>query len=183
MRQGTKREIRKAPALSLRSRLVLGTALATSAFLGGYRGYVRRAFAACVGEGGTYICSDETDHDADAHRRAADGDDGQCGDIPGFSIDTRVDNEGTGGDAFTLTGTGGLTFTDNINSLIAGQSAGIAARNNGSGALSITTTGTVVGTATSSRRSGEVIGGQGITAMQLRRQYQSNDQRSGCDWC
>ena len=112
MRQGTKREIRKAPALGLRSRLVLGTALATSAFLGGYRGYVRRAFAACAVEGGIYVCRDELTETQTLTGTPLTVTTANGGDIPTSASTTRVDNEGSGGDAFTLTGTDGLTFTD-----------------------------------------------------------------------
>ncbi|MCA0012043.1 autotransporter [Mesorhizobium sp. B292B1B] len=144
MRQGAKLRNTDGPALSLRHRFVLGSALATSAFLGGYRGYVRRASADCTLLGGTYTCG------GTLTAEQALPDEPQpltVTTVPGFSIDTRLASEGSGGNAFTLTGTGGLTFTDNYSSTIVGQLNGIEARNNGGGALSITTTGTVMGTA------------------------------------
>ena len=103
-------------ALHVGRQLVLGTALATSAFMGGYRGYVRRAYAACVPVGGHLHLQRTADHDADAHRRPADGDDG-----PWFQHQTAT------GNAFTLTGTGGLTFTDLNQSAITGADTGIEA--------------------------------------------------------
>src|SRR4051812_44796051 len=60
MNQGINCRRTNGSALGLRGRLALGTALATSAFVGGYRGYVRRAFADCVGSLGSYICSGVT---------------------------------------------------------------------------------------------------------------------------
>lgn len=56
--------------------------------------------------------------------------------------------ETTTGDAFTLTGTGGLTFTEaaGSSSTITGSLTGIDATNTGSGALTITNNGTVTGT-------------------------------------
>lgn len=122
-------------ALGLRRRLVLGTALATTAFMGGYRGYVRRAYAACTGPaGGPYICSG-----AVTTTQALTGAPLTVTTAPGFSIDTT----GSGGNAFTLTGTGGLTFTDSNSSNITAAYNGIYARNNGAGVLGITSTGTV----------------------------------------
>ncbi|PVZ82825.1 hypothetical protein C9426_28295, partial [Serratia sp. S1B] len=59
--------------------------------------------------------------------------------VAGFGIETSADN------AFTLTGTGGLSFTDNYQSNIVGTEKGIEGYNFGSGTLSITTTGLVVG--------------------------------------
>lgn len=141
MRQGAIRGVRNAPGLGLRSRLVLGTALATSAFVGGYRGYLRRAFADCAGAGGTYTCSGVTTQTQTLPVSPPPGVLTVTTD-PGFSIDTT----GTGGNAFTLTGNGGLAFTDYNLSTITGYLNGISADNSGSGALSITVTGTVTGT-------------------------------------
>ncbi|MBZ9873170.1 hypothetical protein LB542_20185, partial [Mesorhizobium sp. BR1-1-9] len=120
----------------LRRHLLLGTALATSAFIGGYRGYVRRAYAGCTGGGGTYTCGDTT-----TTTQTLTGTPLVVTTAPGFSIDTT----GPGGSAFLLSGTNGLTFTDNNQSTITGAVLGIYARNDGSGALSITATGTVTG--------------------------------------
>ena len=119
MRQGMKREMTNGPALSLRNRLVLGTALATSAFVGGYRGYVRRAFADCTGAGGTYTCSVAT---TTTQTLPPDGTAVlTVTTAPGFTIDTRTVSGGSGGNAFTLNGTGGLTFTDDNLSTITGR--------------------------------------------------------------
>jgi len=142
MKRGARRDGTKAPALSLQSRLVLGTAIATSSFLGGYRGYVRRAFADCdpVGSPGHYACSGMP-----TQTQTLTGTPLMVTTSPGFKIDT------TGGYALDLRGTGGLTFSDvdhfgNPNfSIITGQ-GGIKASNNDSGNLSITTTGPVTGT-------------------------------------
>ncbi|MCI5077436.1 hypothetical protein, partial [Oricola sp.] len=59
--------------------------------------------------------------------------------IDGFGIDTRS----SGGDALTLSGTGGLTFTDAYVSQIYADDTGINATNDGSGSLSVTSTGFV----------------------------------------
>src|SRR4029079_6450066 len=121
-------------ALDLRQRLVLGTALATSAFMGGY---VRRAYAACTGPaGGPYICIG-----AVTTTQALTGTPLSVTTVPGFGIDTSI----SGGNAFTLKGTGGLIFTDSYSSIITGQVFGISAQNYGAGDLLITTTGTVTG--------------------------------------
>ena len=61
---------------------------------------------------------------------------------PGFGIDTT----NTGGDALNLVTSGSnLTFTDNNASTIIGANNGIYAINQGTGALSITSNGTVIG--------------------------------------
>ena len=103
----------------LRSRLVLGTALATSAFLGGYRGYVRRAFA-------DLRRSRAAPTSAAARRRRRRRSHGTPLTVttaPGFTIDTAVAG-GSGGNAFTLTGArAGLTFTDDNGSTITGASS------------------------------------------------------------
>jgi autotransporter family porin len=53
----------------------------------------------------------------------------------------------TSGEALVLIGTNGTSFTDNGNaSTITGATDGIDARNDGTGALSVTSTGTVTGT-------------------------------------
>ncbi len=118
--------------MSLHSRLALSTALA-SIVLGGYGG--RKAYAACSGAAGTYTCSGvltTTQNLAGIPLNVTTD--------PGFGITTLA------GNAFTLTGTGGLTFADNNYSTISGNDYGIWARNYGAGVLSITTTGTVEGT-------------------------------------
>ncbi|WP_184871678.1 hypothetical protein [Mesorhizobium sangaii] len=157
MRQGTKLGNTDGPALGLRNRLVLGAALATSAFLGGYRGYVRRAYAACSGAGGTYTCTGVT-----TTTQTLPG-------SPPAVLNVTTDNtfsiSTAAGNALTLTGTGGLTFSDYASgdpnfSTITGFVSGIVARNHSSGALSITTTGTVTGNNLSSPG----FGGIGIYA-------------------
>jgi hypothetical protein len=122
------------PALGLPGRFALGTALATSAFVGSY---VRRAYAACVGSLGTYVCSA-----ANVTTQTLTGTPLTVTTLPGFSINTAA------GNAFSLTGTNGLTFTDNNGSTISGAVAGISGQNSGTGALSITTTGAVTGATT-----------------------------------
>lgn len=115
-------------------RLVLGTAFATSAFLGGYRGYIRRGYAQCAGGGGTYNCSGSL-----ATTQTLTGTPLIVTTNPGFGITTGA------GNAFTLTGTGGITITDTNTSAITGAGHGIRGTNNTSGAFSITTTGAVTG--------------------------------------
>jgi autotransporter family porin len=109
---------------------VLGTALATTAFMGGYRGYVRRAYAACTGPvGGPYLCSGTL-----TTTQTLTGTPLTVTTAPGFSINTAA------GNAFTLKGTGGLAFTDSNSSSIAGQDFGLFANNYGAGELVITAT-------------------------------------------
>lgn len=65
----------------------------------------------------------------------------------GFSVDTTA--PGSGGNAITITTASGVTddttFNDNYSSSITGADHGVFAENFGSGALSITTSGTVIG--------------------------------------
>ncbi len=121
-----------------RRRLALSTALASAALVGyGTRG----AYAgACLLNVGTYECSGAAA--AGDVTQTLSGAPLNVTTDPGFGIDTSL----TGGDAFTLDGTGGLTFTDNNNSAITGVVDGIDADNAGGGVLSITTTGQVTGT-------------------------------------
>ncbi len=119
----------RAPAL--RRRLVLGTALATSAFVGGY---VRRAYAACVSSAGTYTCSG-----AQMTTQTLSGAPLVVTTGAGFDINA------ASGNALSLIGTDGLAFTDTHGSTITGDYSGISALKTGSGALSITATGTVTG--------------------------------------
>lgn len=107
---------------------LLGTVAAGALCFGG------RAYAACVGAGGTYSCSD-----ALTTTQTLTGTPLTVTTTPGFSIVT------VAGDAFTLTGTGGLSFTDDYFSTIAGAINGISAINDISGLLTITTTGAVTG--------------------------------------
>jgi autotransporter family porin len=120
---------------NIRRQLFLGTTMLGPLLLG----YGRRAYAgSCAGAGGTYTCSGA----------AAGGDTTQnlngtpltVTTNPGFGISTGANP------AFSLTGTGGLSFTDANTSSIAGSTIGIYGKNTGSGVLSITTTGTVAGT-------------------------------------
>jgi len=115
---------------SLRARLAMGTALTTMA-LCGYGG--RTAYAACSGSGGTYLCSG-----ALTTPQALTGAPLNVSTDPPFSINTS-------GDAFTLTGTGGVTFTDNYGSAVTGSGYGIVATNATSGDITITSTGPVTG--------------------------------------
>ena len=117
---------------------MLGTALATSAFVGGYRGYVRRAYAACAPTAGTYLCSGVTTTTQKLP--------GSPGGVLTVTTDNTFDIDTPVGDALTLTGTGGLTFSDPNFSTITGAVNGIVARNSTSGALSISATGVVTGT-------------------------------------
>ena len=119
----------------IRRQLFLGTAMLGSLFLG----YGRRAYAgSCTGAGGTYVCSgaaggaDVTQNLTGAPLTVTTN--------PGFGIIT------TAGDAIDLTANGGgLTFHDDNASEIKGEMAGISAQNNVSGALLITSTGSVIG--------------------------------------
>ncbi|MFB9983824.1 hypothetical protein ACFSQQ_04775 [Mesorhizobium kowhaii] len=160
MRQGTKLGNTDEPALGLRNRMVLGTALAASAFLGGY---TRRAYAACLanegGPAGTYTCSGDTTTTQTLPPL------GSPVTVLNVTTDNTFSITTAAGNALTLTGTGGLTFSDYASgdpnfSTITGFVSGIVARNYSSGALSITTTGTVTGNNLSSPG----FGGIGIYA-------------------
>ncbi len=121
---------------NLRGQLALTTAIVALAF--GYGG--RKAYAgACTGGPNTYSCSGATDAPTDMTQNLS-GSPLTVTTTAGFGIDTSTN----GGDAFTLNGTDGLTFTDNNMSSITGDDYGIHAFNSG-GALSITTTGHVTG--------------------------------------
>ncbi|MCP3672690.1 MAG: hypothetical protein GY814_20160, partial [Gammaproteobacteria bacterium] len=109
-----------------------------TALLTGYGG--RKAYAACtqvVGQpAGTFTCSSATNA-----TQSPSGTPLTVTTDSSFSITTT-------GNAFTLSGTDGLTFTHGNASTITGGASGIRAYNYGSGELSITsTTGAVVGTA------------------------------------
>lgn len=108
----------------------MSIALVAGGFLGGY---LRRAYAACAGSAGTYVCSG-----ALSTTQSLSGSPLSVSTASGFSINPS-------GNAFTLTGSGGLTFFDRYSSTITG-SKGVAATNSGSGALSISTSGAVTGT-------------------------------------
>ncbi len=134
-RAGAKRSGKK--QTSLRARLALGTALATIAF--GYAGRVAYA-GVCTGSGGVFTCSGADNAGSDVTQIKV-GSPLSVTTAAGFGIDTYV----SGGNALTLTGTGGMTFTDNNNSLIKAENRGISAVNYSSGNMSITTTGAVSG--------------------------------------
>jgi hypothetical protein len=124
----------KSKAHGLRGRLALSTALATVAF--SYAG--RTAYAgACAGGGGIYSCSGAAG--ADTTQTLNPGSALTVTTDPGFGITTAA------GNALSLTGVGGLSFTDNNNAAITGAASGLYAANNTSGAVSITSTGTVTG--------------------------------------
>lgn len=120
---------------SLTENLAIGTALASVVLLS-YGG--RNAYAACVGGGGTYVCSGNAA--ANPNTITLTGSPLSVTTSAGFGISTADPN------AFDLDGTGGLIFTDNFASDITGMDIGISAENTGSGAISITTTGAVEGT-------------------------------------
>ena len=115
--------------------MVLGTTLATSAFIGGYVSYVRRAEAACtLSGGGTYTCSGVTNETQTIGGSTITT-------LDDFSLDTTV----SGGNAFTINTGYGLSFTDVFASTIDGAVDGIDAANYYGGGLSITVTGPVSG--------------------------------------
>ncbi len=105
-------------------------------------GYYHRVFAgSCFGGPDTYFCSGGAAAGSDLTLTPS-GSPLTVTTQSGFGINTST----SGGNAFTLTGNGGLTFTDTYASSITGATNGIYAKNSG-GVLSITTSGTVVGTA------------------------------------
>ena len=119
---------------NFRRHLALSTALASFAIFG-YGG--RAAYAGNCGliGPGTYECSGAAGTDLP---QTLGGTPLEVTTTSGFGIDTSA----SFGNALTLIGTGGLIFTDDFYSAITGQTIGIDARN-GSGGLSITTTGAV----------------------------------------
>ncbi|PVZ85617.1 hypothetical protein C9426_19245, partial [Serratia sp. S1B] len=118
---------RKVWKLKLLSTLILST-LAGTAYAGG-----------CTSiSTGNYICSGAAVAGTDVHQRLSTGVSSLTVNTdPGFGIITTTDS------AFSLGGIGGLSFTDNNDSIITGATFGITA--GGSGVISITTTGTVTG--------------------------------------
>ncbi len=120
----------------------------------------------CVGAGGVYTCSGAANAgglDATQGITPVAPDDLTVTTQAGFGIDTS--NNGAI-NAFTLTGAGGsanLTFTDNYASAITGGDSGIEAVNNGSGFLTITTTGVVTGTTARGILAGNTAAGTSIT--------------------
>ncbi|MGP2427832.1 autotransporter outer membrane beta-barrel domain-containing protein, partial [Yersinia sp. 2538 StPb PI] len=93
----------------------------------------------CTGSLGIYTCSGPQDSATDVTQLLS-GSPLSVTTAPGFGIVT------SSGYAFDLYNTNGLNFTDDNGATITGELAGIYARNN-SGALSITSTGTVTSTA------------------------------------
>jgi hypothetical protein len=121
----------------LRGQLLLGTALFGSVFaFSGTRAYALKECEEVNVGSGFYLCAGS----ADSTQELSGAPLTVIADFFGFSIDA------TTGNAFKLTGTGGLTFTGKYISTIKGESTGIVAYNNSSGALTITTYGTVTGT-------------------------------------
>ena len=128
------------------NKLLIGTAL-VGAFLSSY---ARRTYAgSCMGVGGVFTCSGPASVPAGTDTtQTLSGTPLTVTTAAGFGITTAV------GDAFSLTGTNGLTFIDPHSSTITGATNGITAFNQGSGALSITTTGLVTGVGTAPQNAG-----------------------------
>ena len=92
-------------------------------------GYGRPAQAGSCGLSlGVYLCSGPANSGTDV-TQALTGAPLQVETQAGFGIDTTT----SGGYAFRLRGTGGITFTDNNASAITGATYGIETRNNTSG--------------------------------------------------
>jgi autotransporter family porin len=122
----------------------LGTA-AVGVFLFGYG---RQAYAgSCSNTPFNYICSGPADA-LDTTENLGGAAMVTVTTSPDFGIDTSA----TGGNAFTINADGGLTFTDENASEITGADYGVHAENQGSGDLSITTSGSVVGVSSSGIR-------------------------------
>ena len=106
---------------SLRDRLIMSAALSGLMVAG----YGRQAYAgSCIGAAGVYLCSGAATG-GDLTQTLSGGPLIVTTDPIGFGIST------TAGNAFTLTGTGGISFTDNYTSSISGAYSGIDARNTG----------------------------------------------------
>ncbi|WON78495.1 autotransporter outer membrane beta-barrel domain-containing protein [Serratia sp. UGAL515B_01] len=102
-------------------------------------GMTGNAYAgSCTGTLGIYTCSGIEDSATDTEQ-VLNGNSLSVITLPGFGI---VTNSGR---AFSLLSTDDLTFTDDNNATITGNDDGIYAANTSSGAVSITTTGTVTG--------------------------------------
>jgi hypothetical protein len=132
----------------LRTRLVLGTALAAIVFGSGDR----PAYAGiCVltGPGDTYECSGAANAFSD---QINGGSSSPSNMSSGFALTFNttagfgLNNAGGLRAAFNMEGTDGLTFTDSHLSAITGSGSGLKGGNSNSGDLIITTTGTVTGT-------------------------------------
>lgn len=104
-------------------------------------GYGRALAGSCTGAGGTYLCGGAAQPGVDVTQSLPLTSSLAVSTLPGFGIDT----SSTGGNAFTLVTTGNLNFTDRHGSDIIGAVSGISAQGVGSGALSISASGTVTG--------------------------------------
>jgi hypothetical protein len=131
-------EMAKKSKQSLRARLALTTALATVAFSYGNRNAVYAG--ACAGGGGVYSCSGVANAGSDVTQSIISGGSLTVTTDPSFGINTYV----SGGSAVVVSGTGGVSFTDNNSSAITAEETGVLGINDTSGNLSITTTGTVI---------------------------------------
>ena len=109
-------------------------------------GYYHRVFAgSCNPTGaGTYSCTNPANSATDGEQTINIASPLTVTTDAGFGIDT---SGNAGEDALNLTATGGLIFTDANASTITGHDNGIYAYNDSSGSLSITSSGTVTGTA------------------------------------
>ncbi len=127
---------------SLRVRLAMTTALAGILF--SYGG--RQVYAGtCTGGGGIYSCSGAANPVTDVTQMLNSGGPLTVTTTAGFGIDTTA---GVFTNAIELTGSSGISFTDNNSAAISGSGYGIYALNSGTGSIAITTTGTVTGTGT-----------------------------------
>ena len=118
---------------SLRTRLALGTALATIAF--GYGG--RGAYAGtCTGGAGVYNCTGAAGADA---TQSLNGDGGGLSVTTSSGFGLAVGAYGSTAMVLTDTGAGGLSFNDTNpgGSAITGFNRAINANNSGGGALTI----------------------------------------------
>ena len=123
------------------NRLALSSAVCMALF----GGYGRSAHAgSCTGTAPDFSCAGPADPDNDVTIELGDPTP-----IDGLSVTTEDgfghDTSTSGGNAFTLRGNNGLTFTDNYRSSITGYVDGINARN-AAGDLSLTLTGNITGT-------------------------------------
>lgn len=127
----------RAGRAAFRHRLIMSTALVGTLL----SGYARSVYAGdCTGAAGTYSCSGVANSASDTEISLS-GTPLTVTTESGFGVDTSV----TGGNAIVLSGTDGTTFTDNYGSSITGYGTGIVANNDGSGALSVSASGSVTG--------------------------------------
>ena len=117
-----------------RARLAVSTAIASAAVAV----YGTRSVQAgsCFGAPGTYFCAGPAGADV---TQSLSGGPLAVTVLQGFGLEV------ASGDAFSLTGQGGLTFTDPHGATISGSVRGIDARNTNGGALTVTASGTVTG--------------------------------------